>query len=70
MRLWLLHGIGHGAAFGDGERQRLLAINILAGPGGFDDGNGMPVVGRCDQDRVDVFAGEEFAEVLVGGRSP
>jgi hypothetical protein len=45
--------------------QRLLAIDVLAGAGGEDAGDGVPVVRRGDDDGIDVFALEEIAEVGV-----
>src|SRR5205823_4380221 len=51
---------------GDGHGQRLLAIDVLAGPGRQDAGDGVPVVRRGDDDGVDVRAGEQVAEVIVG----
>ena len=53
--------------FADGVRQRLLAVNVLARLRGLDGTEGVPVVGRGDDDGIDVLAAEELAEVCVGG---
>jgi hypothetical protein len=62
-----LHRIGDGSALGDGQRNRLFAIDVLACLCGFDGNNGVPVVGRRNQHSVDVIADENFAEVIVRG---
>ena len=54
----------HGPPLGDPVRQRLLAVHVLAGLAGHDRGDRVPVVGRGDDDRVDVLAIEELAEVV------
>ena len=64
--LVLLDRVAHGPALGDGQRQRLLAIDVLAGLRRQDDGHGVPVVRRADQDGVDVLAIEQFAEIDEG----
>src|SRR4029453_13357263 len=45
------------------ERERLLAIDVLAGPHGGDGDGGMPVVRRADGDGVDVAVAEQLAVV-------
>ena len=62
----LLGDLDHGLALGDGQRQRLLAVDVLALAHGVDGDQGVPVVGRGDDDGVDVLAVEQLAEVLVG----
>ena len=59
------NGVHHGARFVDGLAEGLLAINVLAGFRRGDGNQRMPMVGRGDHDSVDVFAREEFAEILV-----
>ena len=49
----------------DRQRQRLLAVDVLARLHGVDADLGVPVVGRADDDGVDVLAVEELAVVLV-----
>ena len=49
----------------DRERERLLAVDVLAGLHGVDADLGVPVVGRADDDGVDVLAVEDLAVVLV-----
>ena len=53
----------HRLALGDVVRDRLLDIDVLAGQHGLDRGQGVPVVGRGDDDAVDVFAVEHGAVV-------
>jgi hypothetical protein len=56
--------------------ERLLAVDVLAGPQGGEGDDRVPVVGRRDHDGVDVLSGDELAEVVVGpaagepGRGP
>ncbi len=45
---------------------RLFEVDVLAGLHGVDGGALVPVVGRGDEDGVDVFAGEDFV-VVAGG---
>ena len=59
-------GGDHGAAFGDREGEGLFAVDILAGAGGLDGGDGVPVVGKGDEDGVDIGRSEDVAEVFVG----
>src|SRR5205807_181974 len=49
------------------QRQRLLAVNVLTGAHGGDCDKGVPVVRRADDYRVDVLAGQQFAEVVELG---
>ena len=49
----------------DRQGQRLLAVNVLAGPERGDRDRGVPVVGRADRDDVDVVAIEQLAVVFV-----
>ena len=65
MRLFFGNGIDHGDAFGQGVRERFLAEDVLAGVGGGDGRDRVPVVGRGDAHGVDVVAGDQFAEILV-----
>jgi hypothetical protein len=55
-------------AFVDGQRERLLAVDVFSGEHGLDGDLGVPVVGHGDHDRVDIFAVEDFAVVAVGIR--
>ena len=66
--LVLFGRLHHGPAFLDAVRQRLLAVDVLAGLAGQDGRNPVPVVGRGDHDRVDVFAVEHPAKIAVGLR--
>ena len=43
----------------------LLDVDVLAGLEAEDGHGGVPVVGRGDGDDVDVFGGEDLAEVLL-----
>ncbi len=69
MRSMLPRRLDHGATLGDGDRQRLLDIHILAGLAGGDGLDGVPVVGRGDDERVDVRTVEQHAEVLHSDRA-
>ena len=59
-------GLDDGAALGDGEGQRFLDVDILAVAHRVDGDQRVPVVGRADEDGVDIGAAVEFAEVAVG----
>ena len=45
-----------GPALGDRVGQRLFAVDVLAGIGGGDADQAVPVVGRADADGVDVLS--------------
>ena len=62
-----LDGVAQGPALADGRGERLLAEDVLAGAHRGNRLKDVPVVGRGDDDGVDVAAGEEVAEVLVRG---
>ena len=55
----------HGAAFFDGQTRRLLDVDVLAGLARHHGHQGVPVIGRGDEDRVHVLVFEQPAEVLV-----
>ena len=57
--------LDHRLAFLDGEREGLLAVDVAAGLHRGDRGQGVPVVDRADRDGVQVFLGEQLAEVFV-----
>ena len=61
-----VHGADHRLAVGDRERERLLAVDVLARFRGGDDDARVPVVRRRHGNRVNVLAGEQLAEVLGG----
>jgi len=54
-------------ALGDGIGQRLFEVDVLARFGRGDGVGRVPEVGRNDEDAVEVFAGQELAEIAVGG---
>jgi len=60
-------GVDDGPALADGPGHRLLAPDILAGLGGGDGDEGVPVGRRRDVDDVDVGPGQDLAEVRVSG---
>jgi len=59
--------ITNGPTFGYIVGERLLAVNILAGPGGHYGWNCVPVVGSGNGHRVDITAGDDFAKVIASG---
>src|SRR5262249_43244373 len=61
------HGLDQGPPPAPGPGPRPLPVDVLAGPAGLDGLNGVPVVGGADEDGVEVAAGEQVAEVVVGG---
>ena len=63
--LVVAHGFHEALAFVDGEGERLLAVNILAGLHREQVYKRVPVVGRARDDGVDVVALHELAKVLV-----
>ena len=62
----LPRGGDHRLALGDVVADGLLAVDVLAGHHGVDRRQGVPVVGRGDDDGVDVLAVEQLAIVLDG----
>jgi hypothetical protein len=50
---------------GDGQRQRLLAVDVLAGLERLDGHLRVPVVGRGDEHAIEGLVVDEVAEVLV-----
>ena len=57
--------LDHRPALADRQRERLFDVHVFAPATGRDRGNGVPVVGRGDADRVDVVPFEQLAEVAV-----
>ena len=55
-----------GAAFGDRKREGFFDVDILAVAHGVDGDEGVPVVGRADEDDIDVGAAVELAKIGVG----
>ena len=53
-------------ALADVERQRLLAIDVLAGFHGGDRDQRMPMIGHDNRDGVDIGPADEVAEIDVG----
>jgi hypothetical protein len=62
-----LHFFAQSPVFGEVEAHRLFEIDVLAGADGGDGRENMPVIGRSDEDGVNVLPGEQFAEVGIGG---
>ena len=60
-----LGGFHHLAALDDGQRERLLHVHVLAGIAGVDEHQRVPVVGRGDDDRVDVFVVQQLVVVVI-----
>src|SRR5207249_3506511 len=61
----LLRRLDDRPAFADVVGQRLLDVDVLAGPAGEHGDGRVPVVGGADEDGVHVLAVEYLAEVLV-----
>src|SRR5207253_2237989 len=60
-----LDGIDDLAAFADGVRQWLLAVDVLLRLRRHDARDRMPMVRRRDDDGIDVLAVQELGEVFV-----
>ena len=60
----LLDRVGDRAPLGDGVRERLLTVDVLASVRSSYRRQGVPVVRRRDADRVDILDREKLAEVL------
>jgi hypothetical protein len=58
--------VDHDAALAQHQRQRLLDVDVLAGPQRRHRHQGVPVVGRGDDDGVDVLVVEHLSEVVQG----
>ena len=65
-----MRGLGQLAAFVQRVRERLLAVDVLAGADGRHRRDGVNVVGRADRDGVDVFGFlvDHLAEIFVAPR--
>ncbi len=61
-------GLDDARPFVDGERERLLDVNVAAGIQGIDGAGGVPVVGRPDEHCVDFLLLEQRPVVGVGLR--
>ena len=61
----LAGGLDHHLPLVNGHRDRLLHVHVLAGLAGLDGHVGMPVIRSRDQDRVDVFGGDQLAEIRI-----
>ena len=66
--LVLLGGFDHPAALLDEEAEGFLDVDVLAGGAGEHGHQPVPMVGRGDDDGVDVFVVEHLAEVGVSFR--
>src|SRR5262245_63355452 len=58
--------LDHRAPFADRESQRLLDIDILARLAGEHSRDRVPVIGRGNQDSVEVLLFQQLPEILVG----
>ena len=65
IRLFLPGRLDHRPPLGDDQRQRLLAVHVLAGVAGVDRHQGVPVVRDGDDHRVHVLAVEHLAVVAA-----
>jgi hypothetical protein len=59
----------HLPAFIDGEGQRLLAVDILAGAARVDYRFRVPVIRRRDHHRINIGRGQKFAVIIVERRT-
>ena len=59
--------LSQGPVFGEVEAHGLFEIDILAGADGGQGGEHVPVIGRGDENGVNVLTSEQLAEVGVGG---
>ena len=62
-----MHRVAQRPPFGDGQRCRLLQVDVLAGLHGVNRQARMLVIGRTDDDGIDVAIGEQFAIVGIAG---
>jgi len=62
----LAHGSNHPLPFNDVVPVRLLNINVLASNAGKDRRDGMPVIRRSDNQRIDRLVIDQFAKVAFG----
>src|SRR5262249_16930296 len=58
--LVLLDRVAHGPALSNCQGERLLTIDVLVGPGGGEDRQGVPVVGGANEDGVNVPASDQL----------
>ena len=68
----LANSVDHQSPIRHRKRERFLAIHILARLQRHDGDDPMPVIGDDDDDRIDIIAANDFAEIVVGialGRS-
>jgi hypothetical protein len=63
----LIDGFAYGLGVGDGERERLLTVHVLAGAGGRAGDQRVPALAGGDEDAIDVGTGDELAVVVVLG---
>ena len=60
-----MDGVAERPPFGNRERRRLLEVDVLAGLDGVDGDDRVLVIGRADDDGVDVAVGQQLAIVAV-----
>ena len=66
MRLVDCGSLDHLGPFGMGVDHRLLAVHVLAGFHGIDGNLLVPVIGRANDHRVNIFARQDFLVVARG----
>ena len=64
-----LGGLHHVPAFGNRQTERLLDIHVLTGVAGVDEHGRVPVVGRSDDHRVDLFVRQQLLVLFIFLRS-
>jgi len=58
-------GVDHAAAFHDGQRQRLLAVDVLPRLTGVNGHQGVPMVRDGDDDPIEILALQQFPIVPI-----
>ena len=63
----LAHRLHHGLRFVNRLAKRFFAVDVFLRVGGCNRNKRVPMVGRRDDDRIDVFASDQFAEIVISG---
>jgi hypothetical protein len=60
----LIDNLASSEIFLDADTERLFAVDVFAGAGGGQGDGHVPVVRGDDMNRIDIVAGQEFAEIV------